>query len=47
MDNDKTYMWLVLITFVAFALAGIIAFVDLSELQKPLTEMKDPFSSGG
>lgn len=45
MDNDKTYMWLVLITFAAFALAGVLAFLDLSELQKPM-DMKDPFATG-
>ena len=45
-ENDKTYLWLVLLTFVGFLLAIAFAFLDLRELQEPLSQSSDPFTAG-
>lgn len=36
MENDKTAGWLVIITFLGFALAIMFAIFELQELQEPL-----------
>ena len=46
-ETDKTYMWLVLITFFALVLAGVISFVELSDLKEPLRVTSDPYGASG
>jgi len=44
-ENDKTYMWLVIITFVGLALATAFSLMELSELQAPdLFTSSNPFN---
>jgi hypothetical protein len=42
-DQDKTYMWLAIITFVAVASAIAIALVELNDLRTEITGMSNPF----
>lgn len=46
MENDKTAGWLVIITFLAFALATAFAFIELQELQEPLPTDAKLFNNG-
>jgi hypothetical protein len=42
-EYDKTYMWLVLITFLALVVACVFSFMELNELQQPVKSI-DPFA---
>ena len=44
-EQDKTYMWLVLITFLALIVACFFSFLEMSEMQQPVAA-SDPFSAG-
>ncbi len=44
-ENDKTYMWLVIITFFGLAIAIAFSLMELSELQATdLFTSSNPFS---
>ncbi len=45
MDNEKTTGWLVIITFLAFAVATMFAFIELQEYQEPLPTDAKLFNS--
>lgn len=36
MDNDKTYMWLMIIAFVGLVIATGFAALELAELKEPI-----------
>ena len=43
-DDSKTYMWLVIITFIGFAIATGFALMELTELQAPVIVSPSPFN---
>ena len=45
-ETDKTYLWLVLITFIGLALAMVFTGMELSELKENIPGAADPFTSG-
>ncbi len=44
MENDKTAGWLVILTFLGFALATMFAVFELNELSEPVVMAGELFS---
>ena len=43
MLSDKVYLWLVIISCLAFVAAGAVCIIELQELQEPVAAGAQPF----